>query len=927
MTLTSNDLPIASATGARLAYAALAALVAFGVSACGGANQNQPQTGDSPPPLIERALFFGDPTVAGAQISPDGELIAFLKPYKGVRNIWVKGVGDDFEQARPMTADTRPVSEYFWSRDGRYLLYAQDKGGNENFHLYAVDPTAAPEAASGVPAARDLSPIDGIRAVVYDLPKNDPNSVMVGLNDRDPSLHDVYRVNIATGERELVVENRSQVLFWSFDLSGALRLATRQTESGGNEILRVDGAGDLVSIYTTTLEESAFPIRFHPDGKRTYLVTNKGDDVDVTQLMLLDVTTGETELVERDPEQRVDFGNALFDERNDELLATVYVGDRQRIYPHTDDARAALERLRESFPNGELGITSTSADMSKWLVSVSSDVDPGTVYIYHRDSGELAELYRSRPELPSEHLASMEPVRYTARDGLEIPAYLTVPRGVEAKNLPTVILPHGGPWARDRWGYNPYAQFLANRGYVVLAPNFRGSTGYGKRFLNAGNFEWGTGAMQHDITDGVKWLIERGIADADRICIFGGSYGGYATLAGVTFTPDLYKCGVPYVAPSNLITLMESFPAYWRPFLQGTFFGRVGDPAIPEQRADLEARSPINFVDRIKVPLLVVHGANDPRVTQIESDQIVVALREKGHAVEYIVAPDEGHGFRSPENRMALAVAMERFFAKHLGGRMQESVSDDVSARLAAITVDVSTVKKPDLSASANAMTAPLPTRDGSVIEPGEFTYAVTLTMGAQNMDLSMQRIIGEGEVEGRKTWRITDVVKMPMGEQKDTFDIDRQTLLPIQRRAVGMGSIELDYSETAVKGVMKGMGQTVDIDIALPAPVFGEGAGVIVALAGMPLAEGYEAVIRQIEPMTQKVFAYRIKVTGSETTKVEAGEFETLVVEMTPIGEASGSSVMRVLRDAPHYEIQGEHTLPASMGGATLKTSLTARK
>jgi dipeptidyl aminopeptidase/acylaminoacyl peptidase len=287
----------------------------------------------------------------------------------------------------------------------------------------------------------------------------------------------------------------------------------------------------------------------------------------------------------------------------------------------------------------------------------------------------------------------MKPIRYRARDGLEIPAYLTLPRGVEAKNLPVVVHPHGGPWARDGWGYDPYAQFLANRGYAVLQMNFRGSTGYGKHFLNAGDHEWGTGAMQNDITDGVKYLIDQGIADPDRVAIFGGSYGGYATLAGVAFTPDLYACAIPYVAPSNLITLVESFPAYWRPWLEGSWFKRVGDPDVEADRLDMIERSPLFKADAIKCPLLVVHGANDPRVKQHESDQIVVALRTKGKDVEYIVAPDEGHGFRAPENRKALAVAMERFLSKHLGGRLQEDVPADTAERLGEITVDVTQVE------------------------------------------------------------------------------------------------------------------------------------------------------------------------------------------------------------------------------------------
>lgn len=286
----------------------------------------------------------------------------------------------------------------------------------------------------------------------------------------------------------------------------------------------------------------------------------------------------------------------------------------------------------------------------------------------------------------------MKPVTFTARDGMKIHGYLTLPRGLGGKNLPVVMYIHGGPWARDHWGYEPYAQFLANRGYAVMQVNYRASTGYGKHYLNAGNREWGTGAMQHDVTDAVQWLIKEGVADPKRVGIFGGSYGGYATLAGVTWTPDLYACGIPYVGPSNLVTLIESFPEYWKPFLEGSFYKRVGNPSVEADRQELIDRSPLFHCDAIKAPLLVVHGANDPRVKQHESDQIVVALRQKQKPVEYLVAGDEGHGFRAPGNRLALAVAMERFLAKHLGGRVQETVSEPTAAALAAITVDVAGV-------------------------------------------------------------------------------------------------------------------------------------------------------------------------------------------------------------------------------------------
>ena len=674
-----------------IAVAALAALAGCSADSGRQAEVQIREVAGEVPPLLDRELFFGDPEISGAQISPCGHWVSFIKPYRGVRNIWTKAADEPFDKARPLTADKRPVPGYFWSRDSAFILYVQDRDGDENFHVWAVDPAGPVVAETGVPAARDLTPVAGVRATIYAVPRSTPDVILVGLNDRDRSYHDVYRVNIATGERDLVRENTESISNWIFDFEGDLRLASRSLPDGGTELLRVDLQG-LTRLAVATYEESLWPVHFHRDLRHVYVNSNVGD-VDLAQLMLMDVETGVMQFVERDPEGEVDFSGPMFHPETYELLATFYVGDRIRVYPRTEFAARLWEDMRKALPDGEISPTSTTQDLSKLLVSVARDVDPGSVYLYDAATRQATLQYRSRPDLPSEHLSPMQPVRFTARDGLTIRGYLTLPRGKPAQNLPVVMYIHGGPWARDYWGYDPYAQFLANRGYAVMQVNFRGSSGFGKSYLNAGNREWGTGAMQHDITDAVHWLVERGVADPARVAIFGGSYGGYATLAGVAFTPDLYACGIPYVAPSNLITLIESFPEYWKPFLEGSWYRRVGNPAVEADREDLIARSPLFSADKIKAPLLVVHGANDPRVTQIESDQIVVALREKGQDVSYIVAPDEGHGFRAPNNRKALAVAMEKFLSEQLGGRYQEDVNPETRQRLDEILVDVQAVE------------------------------------------------------------------------------------------------------------------------------------------------------------------------------------------------------------------------------------------
>ncbi|KYC43683.1 peptidase S9 [Scytonema hofmannii PCC 7110] len=648
------------------------------------------------PPLIDRKLFFADPQIANAQISPDGKFLAFQKPLNDVLNVWVKRLGEPFDAARPVTADTdSPILTYAWSEDGKYILYGQDKGGNENFHIYAVAPSAIPAQGSKAPPARDLTPLENIQARIYAVPEKTPNYIIVGLNDRNPQLHDVYRVNLTTGERELLIKNDRNVASWVADLEGNIRLAVRQTTDGGTEILRVENQGKtLVPVYTCSFEETCFPLRFHKDGDRVYVMTNKGNDVDLIRLVLFNPKTQQSKLVTADPQRRVDFGGAIFSEATDELIATYYVGDRLRIYPQNQEFARDLALLQTKLPEGDLFFDSATNDERLRLVKVESDVDPGSTYLFNRETGKVEKLYESRPKLPSKYLAPMRSIRYTARDGLEIPAYLTIPKGVEPRNLPVVVIPHGGPWARDTWGYNSYAQFLANRGYAVFQPNFRGSTGYGQAFLNAGNEEWGRGAMQHDITDGVKYLIQQGIADPERVGIFGISYGGYATLAGLAFTPKLYKAGISYVGPSNIITLINAIPPYWVP-IKKTFMLRVGDPEDPEDRVRLRRQSPLFAAKQIQAPLLVIQGANDPRVKKVESDQIVVALRDLGRQVQYLVAPNEGHGFRREDNRLAVAAAVESFFARYLNGRAQESISPEVKARLEALTVDVEDVKAP----------------------------------------------------------------------------------------------------------------------------------------------------------------------------------------------------------------------------------------
>lgn len=880
------------------------------------------------PPIIDRDVLFGDPQISGGQISPDGAYISFRKPYKDILNIWIKGIDEPFEAARPVTADTiRPVRGYFWSRDGKYILYVQDKGGDENWHVYAVDPKGKPEEGTGVPPARDLTPYPKVAAQIQSVPKAMPKVIFVGLNDRDERYHDLYSIDLATGDRTLIKQNDREISDWTFDLQGKLRLASKQTADGGTEVMRVD-ADTMVVVYTCSKDETVSPIRFHKDGARVYMVSDKGDAVNLSRLILFDPQTGKEEVVESDPENQVDFGGAEFSQKTDELIGTYYLGDRLRIYFRDKEWQKDYKRLQKQLSEGDIYLGSSTADERLNLVSVTSDIDPGATYLFDRETKKVELLYRPYPDLPLKNLSPMKPITYKARDGFEIHGYLTVPKGVKEKNLPVLCMIHGGPWSRDEWGYDPYAQFFANRGYAVFQMNFRGSTGYGKAFLNAGNKQWGD-AMQNDITDGVQYLAKKGIADPKQIAIFGGSYGGYATLAGLAFTPDVYAAGISYVGPSSIITLLNSIPPYWA-VLKTMFNERVGDPSKPEDAERLKRQSPLFSAEKIKAPLLVVQGANDPRVKKAESDQIVVALRDLGRAVEYVVAPDEGHGFAGRENRTAFAVAAEKFLAKHLGGRYQETISPDIQKRLDAITVDPkSVVLAAPAKDAGGAAAAPLPPVDASLLGPMALVYKGTLMMGGNKMDLDITRTVSKSVLAGAGVWRVVTSQVAAGQTAVDTFDLDVTALVP-RRWGVSQGpaTVALDFSETAVKGAVRVNGQVVQaIDAALEAPVFGDGSSLEVIVGTLPLAAGYETTLRVFDFEKKGSRAMSLKVVGTESVTVPAGTFDCFTVELKPIDGESGSSRIMVGGKGTRFMVRGVFELPPAAGGGSVSVDLMSVK
>jgi dipeptidyl aminopeptidase/acylaminoacyl peptidase len=863
------------------------------------------------PPLIDRDLFFGDPEIAGAQISPDGAFISFIKPLNGTRNVWVKRTADPFSSAKPVTADTaRPVRGYFWSRDSKYILFVQDKGGDENFNVYAVNPADSPAAGQQVPPARNLTEAKSVRAFIYAVPRSEPDAIYVGLNDRDAAWHDLYKVKISTGERTLLRKNTERITGWVFDLKDQLRLATRSAENGDTEVLRVD-ANSFAKVYSCGVFESCGPVRYHKDGERVFFQTNKGNDVDLVRLELFNPATGKEELVESDPLKHVDFGNATFSEVSDDLVATTYDDERERIYWKDKGFEADYKNLQKQLPGKEIGFGSSTRDEKLWIISANGDTDPGSTYLYDRTTKKLTLQYQAREKLNRDYLAPMKPVKYPSSDGLEIPAYLTLPKGVEAKNLPAIILPHGGPWGRDSWGYDAFAQFLANRGYAVLQPNFRASTGYGKKFLDAGNKQWGD-KMQDDVTWGVKYLVSQGIADSKRVGIMGGSYGGYATLAGVAFTPDVYAAAVSIVGPSNLITLLESIPPYWEQ-IRTLFYERMGNPNTPEGKAQLERQSPLNSAAKIKTPLLVIQGANDPRVNKRESDQIVIALRDRGFPVEYIVAPDEGHGFARTVNNMAMFATSEKFLAKHLGGRYQETMPQDVSQRLKEITVDPKTVTLPKKIESSSAL--PKPAVD---LQPGTANYKVTIEAGGQTFPLTIKREIKDEN----GAWLVNETASTSQGDIIDISTIEKGSLL-LKRRSVKQGamSIELDVKPNKVSGSMSMGGQNNPIDVDPGGALFADGAGAYDVIAALPLASGYSLAFRNFDVQKQKPQMKQLKVVGTESVTVPAGTFDAYKVEIVSADNESDKQTVWIAKG--NRKVVKISAVLINMGGALLTSEL----
>ncbi len=607
-------------------------------------------------PLIPRKVLLGNPEKTSPQISPDGTHMAYLAPLNDVLNVWVGATGSD--DYAPVTKDEdRGVRFYFWAQDNSHILYIQDVGGNENWRLYATNIQTR--------ETRDLTPYENVQVQIIDHDKHFPNELLIGMNKENPQVHDVYHLDLVTGDLTLVARNPGSIMNWVTDTQFMIRAALEALPDGGTTLLvRDDENSDWRKLLTWDADDSltSGPIGFTLDGRSLYLQDSR--NVNVGRLVKLDITTGQETVIAEDP--HYDVGNVMIHPDTREVQAVSFNRDRNEWLVLDETIRVDFETIA-GIHRGDFFITSRDNEDTTWVVAFTVDNGPVPFYAYERKSRTATLLFDNQPELNKYTLATMEPISFNSRDGLTVHGYLTFPPDGEKRGLPVVLNVHGGPWGRDTWGYRPDAQWLANRGYACLQVNFRGSTGYGKDFLNAGDREWGRN-MHYDLVDAVQWAIRQGIADPNKVAIFGGSYGGYAALVGATFTPDLFCCAVDIVGPSNLNTLIRTIPPYWSTFL-ATFHRRVGNPDTEEEF--LNSRSPLFKVDQIKIPILIGQGANDPRVKQAESEQIVEAMKSKGIEYEYMLFPDEGHGFAKPENRLKFFAAAEKFLAKHLGGRYE----------------------------------------------------------------------------------------------------------------------------------------------------------------------------------------------------------------------------------------------------------------
>lgn len=919
------------------------------------------QGSNSPPPLLERELFFAGSEILNPQLSPDGRMLAFQKAQD--KAVWLKGLSDPFTSAKPISKDA--VQNFVWSRDGKYLLLTQ----NNTLQVTEIQNSNHLQSPT-------LKNFKLTQARLLELVGTDPDSVIVGSNDRDAAWSDLYQVKLSTGERKLLSLNLSQISSWIFDPQGQPRFGVHLADDGGLEIIQLkDNSSE--KIYGCSVQETCLPIRIHKDNKRLFIQTNRGENTDLTRLVLFDPETGKEEVVSSDPLNRVDYKGAFFSEISQDLLGTIYEGDRTRIYFNDKVFEADFKILKRELAGQEISILSASKNERIWLVNAYSDTEPGEVFMFDRNLKTIKSLYRSHAKLNRQQLVSTQSFRYKTSDGLEVSAYLTVPKNVAAKNLPLVVLPHNRVWTRVSWGYDATAQFLANRGYVVLQPNIRSSSGFGKKYFNAGNQQWGE-KIQSDLSDGVKFLVASGIVDAKRVGIMGSTFGGYSALAGVAFSPEVYAAGISISGPVNLVSYVDSLPSNW---LSGRslYAVRVGETTSEAGKNLLAKQSPANSVANIKAPLMIVQGANDRRVNKQETDVFVEALTELKIPVQYLFAADEGHGINNAKNQVAVMAAAEQFLAKYLNGKAQTEIRPEIAARLQGLTdfysktiassvenqvalsakpegveveaktpevvataeeVKVEIVQvvkplepKPEINeeiAKAEPVTAVAPAPIVNKSEPvgirvvtrkaglstGMNQYNAKIEMGQQVIPVTIQTEIRERNDQ----WVVSEVMETPQGNIIETTTLDKKNL-NVLTRSMKQGAYEFDLSfkEQKATGTQKINDNYSTINGVTEGEIFADGAGMQAVIASLPLTEGYTKLFRNFDEDGQKSILKKLSVVGSESITIGLGEFKTFRVSIT--GEAGEEMVLWV--DKESRKVVKYTKILAKMGGAKLTGEL----
>jgi dipeptidyl aminopeptidase/acylaminoacyl peptidase len=808
--------------------------------------------------LPDRDLFINNPEIRNGQISPDGKMISFFKSYKGVTNIWIKKTDEPIARAHPVTSSEEALDNAYWTADSRFILFAHHLSNNPNSNIYAVD--LLDSSGGDIPIVRNLTPMDSAGAMIIGVSKKNPDIVWIGLNRRDPRAYDLYKLEISTGAMTIIRKNSEHLEKWYFDWEENLRLATRiNNKEGSTEVMRLNKDGSATKIYDCSALEKCRPLCFDSISQNFFMVTNKGDNQDLQKLVSMNVETLRITDVEQDPRGKVDFGEIQFGSSSHEILFTSYIDVKPRKYWKDTSYQADHALLQKKIPGREIDFMNSSDDENRWLVMAWSDDKLAQVYLFDRSNKQLTLQYTPENSLkPYEAVFSkMQPAVYQSSDEMNIPGYLSLPKGLPAKNLPLIVMPHAGPWDRDYWGFNRIVQWLTSRGYAVLQMNYRGSAGYGKKFMNAGNKQWGL-LMQDDITWGVNDLIGKGIADPKRIGIIGTDYGGYAVLAGLTFTSDIYAAGVDINGPANLLSLSRSLPAEWN-ISQKAFAERVGDSSTVAGKNFLRKRSPLNADTLIKTPLMIVQAQDAPFTQKPDNDRIVVTLRDSSRSVEYISVGGESFPSDAMTDNLAAFAKMEQFLGKNLHGRYQESMKPAVAARLREITVDPAGVTLGVGMTVIAIQELPTPASD---LSAGNYSYSLLVEVPGRKVPLAMLRSISTDSTD----WIVTDRILGQSGDQSDEARYQRGNLQLISRKTLQKSTVT-DY-HFGPREVTTTTGDKTTTELVDGAYLH-DGAGIDLIIARMPLKEGYVTGFYLVGE-DGKPKLYQLRVTGRDTVNSE---------------------------------------------------------